>query len=160
MKSLFCIIGFLSGVCLSIFDFITSMMGFSQLLPESSVFKYLLPPVFAALALSMNALASSMVTLLVQKRDTQFSVLLIGFAFIVCMIFDAASSWLGFVMEFGGSNDVVVAVKTAGGIRLVAATVTAIFVTIGPFLTLQFHEMVKEQGGFLACCFGFLNFTK
>jgi len=156
MKGIFNISGFFAGMALTIFDFATSYLGFRLLLPpgQSGVISQFLPIVIAALALAFNARASRMVVMFKKQGETNFGLSLLLFCFLACILFDGASSWVGFMCIFANSESIVEAVESAVVLQFLVATVTATLVTIGPFVTNVFHELIQEEGGFMKCLTG------
>jgi hypothetical protein len=157
MKGLFCLIGLIAGVCLTGFDFITSVIGFQSLIPQESVYFIAAPIVMAMLALAMNALAPAITRMLVEDNESKFSLMATAFTFFVCIVFDLLSSWIGFLVEFTQEENVGTALRTGGATRILAATITAIFVTIGPFLTGVFYDLLKRSGGVFEFMRGFFG---
>lgn len=157
MKGLFCLVGLIAGICLTGFDFVTSVIGFQSLIPQESVYYVAAPIVMAMLALAMNALAPAITRMLVEDNESKFSLMATAFTFFVCIVFDLLSSWIGFLVEFTQQEDLGTALRTGGATRILAATITAIFVTIGPFLTGVFYDLLRRSGGVFEFMRGFFG---
>lgn len=157
MKGLFCLIGLVAAIVLTIFDFITSVVGFQAFIPEESAFYIPAPIVMAMMALAMNALAPSMTRMLVDEKESKFSLMTVAFTFFVCIAFDLGSSWVGFIMEFTQAEDIGLGLRTGGFTKIIAATITAMFVSIGPFLSSMFYALLTKSGGVFSFIRGFFG---
>ena len=159
MKKIIFAIGLLSGIGLTIFDYATSYLGFQSLLSDNcnAFFRILAPLVLAGLALAMNGSASQMMQLFVTNKEHKIGVFMLAITFLICISFDLGSSFIGFLLQATGETDFLEACAVATDINYITSGVVALFFTLGPFISMIFHELVNREGGLWACLFGFMQ---
>jgi hypothetical protein len=147
VTKIFGTIGFFSAVMLTVFDYWTSAEGIKSFIPDGSegFLAASVPFAVSGMVVSMNALSSIFFTRLMRDKDTQLSIKLVLFVFCMALIFDFGSSFVGFLLLFSGAHTALAAWTTAGAVRLVAAVVLAVAVTMGPLLASMFYELLKEH---------------
>lgn len=153
MEKKFYCLGILGGIGLTFADAYTSWKGFGSLMPHGGLMATVMPIVVAMVALAMNGAASTILAGVIERRGTQFEVLMTLMIFFACVSFDLGSSWVGFINEFAGKDSLGVSLQSLDGGHAIAASVVAFFVTMGPFITTMFHRVVMQHGGFMACIF-------
>jgi uncharacterized membrane protein YwzB len=149
IDSVFYLIGFLSSLALTVFDFYTSYTGISSIaLPGAEdKWKYWLPAVMSGTAITFVACSAIIIERFFKEQSPK-TVMLMG-CFIVSVLYDLVSSFLGTVAGMSGIESSLEAYRQASQGLLVFSAIAACLMMLGSFLVSKWFFLLKKSRGFI-----------
>ncbi len=146
MKSVFGIIGLLAALLLTAMDFYTSYVGAHAIIPIDKGILTYVPLVMASLILAFNATSAYIFITVRDLGYTEPSKVFILGLWGFFLLFDALSSWVGFMLPIADSHSLGI-METFWNLsplqKLFSILIPTLMVT-GPFLTTVFWEMCSD----------------
>lgn len=148
MKQLFGVTGILACIFLVIMDFNTSYAGAkAMLLGEPKGMIAYMPFVMATLALSLNALSAQMFRHCQEEDYTDTSKMYLVGLWIVFLLFDGVTSWVGFMMESTATSTFSAMTDRFGEMSATQQIFSVLFPVLmvtSPFLLTVFWNLCSE----------------
>ena len=150
IDSLFFMIGFVSCLALTVFDFYTSFTGIRGFAsPEASeVWRTYLPVVLSGVAITFVACSSTIIDKFFTEASPKTIMLLI--CFVVSVIYDLISYFLGTLMGLTASQTTAEAFQKADQSQIILSIVSAFLMMLGSFLLSKFFFLMKSGNGFFS----------
>lgn len=146
MKSIFGVVGLIAALILTAADFYTSYIGAGAVIQFDGGILAYMPFVFASLTLAFNAASAYLFITVRDLGYTETSRLYVLGLWVFFLLFDAISSWVGFMLPMAGGSSAGVwdaFVNLSILQKLFAILIPTLMVT-GPFLATLFWEMCTE----------------
>ncbi len=150
IDSVFYLIGFLSCLCLTGFDFYTSFIGirsFASPLADT-IWRLYLPAVMSGVAITFVACSAIfMERFFVDEKGPKVMMLVV--CFISSVLYDLCSSFLGTVAGMSGMQESLEAFRKASVELVIFSGIAACLMLLGSFLVSKFFFLLKTCPGMI-----------
>lgn len=151
------VLGFVAGFATSLLSAWSSYLGFQSIQGDSQIGN-ISALIFTVLTSVMTACTPKMMDLrndsdrseTVERRNA-----ILICIWLAAMVFDTGSSIIGMLMIRTGHDEIMAAMSAASIGDWIAGVTLGLITTAGPLVTMYFYDMIKAEGGFFACIFGF-----
>jgi hypothetical protein len=147
IDGVFYLIGFLSCLALTVFDFYTSFTGIRAFAsPEASnVWRTYLPAVMSGVAITFVACSTIIIERFVAQQSPKTILMMV--CFLVSVIYDLVSSFLGTVAGMMNIESSIEAFHKASQELIVFSAVAASLMMLGSFLLSKWFHLLKTCPG-------------
>lgn len=149
IDSVFFLIGFLSSLALTVFDFYTSYTGISSIAAPGATdtWKIYLPAVMSGIAITFVACSAQIIDKFFKEQSPKTIMLMV--CFLVSVLYDLVSSFLGTVAGMSGIQSSIDAYRQAGQGLLIFSGIAASLMMLGSFLVSKWFFLLKNSPGFI-----------